>query len=68
MTGFLGFPVRKYHRTLTTYLSVLLDSGFAVTAVREPEVPEHLKGLEEMKNEWRRPMMLVIRAEKIHTA
>lgn len=68
MTGFLGFPVRKYHRTLTTYLSVLLDSGFAVTAVKEPEVPEHLKDLEEMKNEWRRPMMLVIRAEKIQTA
>ncbi len=63
-TSFLGAEVPKYHRTLTTYINTLLDSGFDITGLSEPEVPEHLKNLEEMKNEYRRPMMLIIRAEK----
>ena len=63
-THFLGSIIPKYHRTLTTYVSALLEAGFTLTGLVEPEVPEHLKTLDEMKNEWRRPMMLIIRAEK----
>lgn len=63
-TNFIGFKVRKYHRTLTSYVSALLDTGFNISAIREPEVPEHLKDLEEMRNENRRPMMLVLKARK----
>ena len=63
-TNFLSSKVEKYHRTLTTYVDTLLKNGFSLTALIEPEVPEHLKNLKEMKNEWRRPMMLILRAEK----
>lgn len=64
-TNFIGFKVMKYHRTLTSYVSALLNEGFTITAIKEPEVPNHLKNLEEMRNESRRPMMLVLEAVKI---
>ena len=63
-TSFLGFPVLKLHRTLTTYVGGLLEAGFRITGLKEPEVPEHLRDLEEMRNEWRRPMMLILRASR----
>ena len=63
-TNFLNTKVGKYHRTLTTYVSALLTLGFRITGLKEPEVPEHLKNREEMKNEYRRPMMLILKAEK----
>ena len=62
---FLGEKVIKYHRTLTTYIGNLLTNGFEIRAVVEPQ-PE--KGLiqeyPEMKDELRRPMMLIISAVK----
>lgn len=61
---FLGEHVVKYHRTLTTYLETLLLSGFCLKHVIEPQPPEELLSLEGMKDEMRRPMMLLIRAEK----
>lgn len=63
-TTFLGCKVGKYHRTLTSYVEPLLEGGFSLTGLKEPEVPSHLKDLEEMRNEWRRPMMLILKAEK----
>lgn len=64
-TTFLGEKVLKYHRTLTTYLNGLLRQGFKLTAVSEP-LPnkEMLKNIPEMAGELRRPMMLLIAAEK----
>lgn len=63
-TNFLGSKVPKYHRTLTTYISTLLETGFSLKAIMEPEVASHLRHLDEMKEEYRRPMMLIVKSEK----
>ncbi|AZB10229.1 class I SAM-dependent methyltransferase [Chryseobacterium sp. G0162] len=64
-TTFLGENVIKYHRTVTSYLNVLLKHGFKIKEIIEPE-PNHemLKEIPEMKDELRRPMMLLISVEK----
>ena len=36
---FLGEPVIKYHRTLTTYLDTLLRNGFRLLRMVEPQPP-----------------------------
>jgi len=60
--NFLGETVIKYHKTLTTYLNGLLQNGFEITGIVEPQPsPEHL---EKMKDDLRRPMMLVVSAKK----
>lgn len=62
---FLGEPVTKYHRTLTTYLDTLLGLGFTLTTIKEPTPsPEQLAHIPEMRQELRRPMMLLIAAHK----
>jgi hypothetical protein len=62
---FLGEKVTKYHKTITTYLSALIKSGFTITGVVEPQPSEEmLKTIEGMKHELRRPMMLIIAARK----
>lgn len=62
---FLEEPVIKYHKTLTTYITNLLRAGFTVTNLVEP-MPEAalLTAVPEMKEELRRPMMLLISAKK----
>lgn len=60
--NFLGENVIKYHKTLTTYLNGLLKSGFEIIGVVEPQPSEEL--LEKMKDELRRPMMLIVSARK----
>ena len=54
----------KYHRTLTTYLNALLDCGFRLKRVVEPQPPEDMLDLPGMRDEMRRPMMLLVSAEK----
>ena len=61
---FLGEHVVKYHRTLTTYLEGLLDLGFVLEHVREPEPPKDMLDIPGMKDEMRRPMMLIVAAGK----
>lgn len=61
---FLGEPVIKYHRTLTTYLDTLLNSGFTLRHIVEPQPPEELMDVPGMKDEMRRPMMLLVSAVK----
>lgn len=62
---FLGEHVIKYHKTLTTYLNTLLQSGFQITAIVEPQPAEELLDtVPGMKDELRRPMMLLIAAKK----
>lgn len=64
-TTFLGENVIKYHRTLTSYLNTLLKQSFKIKEIIEPEPSaEMLKEIPEMKEELRRPMMLLISAEK----
>lgn len=61
---FLGENVIKYHRTLTTYLNTLLDCGFQIKRVVEPAPPQDLMDVPGMADEMRRPMMLLVSAQK----
>lgn len=64
-TNFLGEEVRKYHRTLSHYLSVLIDNNFVIKGIDEPEPSKDmLESHPEMKDELRRPMMLIISARR----
>lgn len=40
----------------------MLSSGFELANLIEPKPPVEMRNLEEMKNEMRRPMMLLISA------
>lgn len=63
--NFLGEKVAKYHKTLTTYLNTLIQNGFEITGVVEPQPSkELLETIEKMKDELRRPMMLIVSARK----
>jgi SAM-dependent methyltransferase len=64
-TFFLGEEVVKYHKTLTTYLNGLIQSGFELTGIVEPQPSEQLLDtVAGMREELRRPMMLIISAKK----
>lgn len=62
-THFLGYSVTKQHHTLTQILMGLLRSGFVLTAVEEAEPSADMLRLPGMKDELRRPMMLLVKAE-----
>ena len=62
---FLGEKVIKYHRTLTTYVQELKKAGFYIEDIVEPKPPKNMIDLPGMKDEMRRPMMLIIKAKKI---
>ena len=61
---FLGEKVTKYHRTLTTYINTLLKAGFAIQNIVEPMPPENMMDIPGMKDEMRKPMMLIVSAKK----
>ena len=62
---FLGCEVEKHHKTLTTYVETLLRTGFAMTGLVEPmPEPGLLDAVPGMRDELRRPMMLLIAARK----
>ncbi|MWV46816.1 methyltransferase domain-containing protein [Paenibacillus sp. HJL G12] len=64
-TTFLTENVIKYHRTLSTYMNDLIEAGFSINAVKESTPSdEMLKNIPEMQDETRRPMFLMISAEK----
>lgn len=63
-TKFLTEHVIKYHRTISTYFNDLIGAGFVIKAVREPMPSEEMKHDPWMKDEDRRPMFLIISAEK----
>lgn len=62
---FWGEEITKFHRTLTGYIGTLLHHGFELTGIEEP-MPDNkmLELIPEMKDELRRPMMLLISAIK----
>jgi hypothetical protein len=49
---------------MTTYLDSLLTNGFQIQRIVEPMPPETMMAVPGMKDEMRRPMMLIIKAEK----
>lgn len=59
---FLGCDVVKQHHTLTQILMGLLRNGFALEAVEEAEPPEEMMEIPGMRDELRRPMMLLVKA------
>lgn len=62
---FLGDEVVKYHKTLTTYVNGLILAGFRITGLIEPEPDAGmLESISGMKDELRRPMMLLVSAVK----
>jgi SAM-dependent methyltransferase len=64
-TRFLDNDVVKYHRTIATYINTLLDSGFTITKLSEPQpTQEMLAANSEMRDETRRPIFLLIAAIK----
>lgn len=64
-TCFLGCNVVKQHHTLTQILMGLLNNGFSLEAVVEAQPPEEIMDLPGMKDELRRPMMLLVKARKL---
>lgn len=63
-TNFLGQKVIKQHHTLTQILNTLLQCGFCIEAIEEAVPPESMMHLHGMKDEKRRPMMLLVKAVK----
>ncbi|MBE6013295.1 MAG: class I SAM-dependent methyltransferase [Lachnospiraceae bacterium] len=61
---FLGQNIIKQHHTLTQILMGLINAGFNIKAVEEAMPEEDMQNLSGMADEMRRPMMLLIRAEK----
>ena len=61
---FLGCDVVKYHHTLTTYVQTLLETGFVLKALVEPKPDPRLMDVPGMADELRRPMMLILAAER----
>lgn len=61
---FLGEQVTKYHRTLTTYLNTLLTNGLLIKNIIEPQPPKEMMDIPGMPDEMRRPMMLIVAAQK----
>ena len=66
ITHFLGCEVRKQHHTLTQILMGLLHSGFVLEAVEEAEPSVEMLDIPGMRDELRRPMMLLVRARAMH--
>lgn len=64
-THFWGCDVIKQHHTLTQILMGLLNAGFRLEAVEEAQPPKEMMGIAGMKDELRRPMMLLVKAVKI---
>ncbi|MDO5406271.1 MAG: class I SAM-dependent methyltransferase [Eubacteriales bacterium] len=63
-THFLGCEVTKQHHTLTQILMGLLQCGFVIEAVQEAEPPKEMMDIPGMKDELRRPMMLLVKVRK----
>lgn len=61
-TNFLGCDIVKQHHTLTQILMGLLRSGFELEAVEEATPPAEMMNIPGMKDELRRPMMLLVKA------
>ncbi|GKU78057.1 SAM-dependent methyltransferase [Paenibacillus sp. L3-i20] len=58
-TSFLSNNVVKYHRTVATHMNALIEAGFTIRKVSEPQPSEELlAGNPDMQDETRRPFLL----------
>lgn len=60
----MGKTVYKQHHTLTQIVNGLLKQGFILETLQEVMPPKEWLVQKEMKDEMRRPMMLLIRVKK----
>ena len=58
----MGCTVAKQHHTLTQILMGLLNNGFGLETVEEAQPAEEMLDIPGMKDELRRPMMLLVKA------
>ena len=65
-THFLGSEIKKYHHTLTSYFAALKNNQFIIENIVEPIPPQHMMDIDDMKDELRRPMMIIFKAKKIN--
>jgi SAM-dependent methyltransferase len=64
-TQFLGAAVTKYHRTLETVINTLIQSHFVIKGLYEPKPAESmLQTHPDIKDETRRPIFLLVAAQK----
>lgn len=63
-TVFLGQNVTKQHHTLTQILMGVMGAGFTLEHVEEVQSSKEMLDMPEMKDEMRRPMMLLVKSRK----
>lgn len=63
-TLFLGQSVTKQHHTLTQILMGLINTGFILEHIEEAQPSKEMINIAGMKDEMRRPMMLLLKARK----
>ncbi|MBM7564178.1 SAM-dependent methyltransferase [Paenibacillus sacheonensis] len=62
---FLENDVIKYHRTVSTLLNALIEAGFSIRKLSEPQpTPDMIAAVPEMQDELRRPLFLMIAADR----
>jgi hypothetical protein len=55
--------VIKYHRSVETYVNTLIDNGFTIVRLLEPEATEdEIRKRPELREESRRPTFMMIAA------
>jgi len=64
-TVFLGQSVTKQHHTLTQILMGVIHAGFVLEHIEEAQPPKEMMNIPGMKDEMRRPMMLLVKAIKL---
>ena len=63
-TVFLGENVVKYHRTVGSYVKGLTKAGFVLRKLVEPRPAEGILSDVDMRDELRRPMMILMEGRK----
>lgn len=63
-TIFLKHRVSKQHHTLTQILMGVINAGFTLEHIEEAQPSKEMMDIPGMKDELRRPMMLLVRARK----
>lgn len=60
-TAWLADDVVKYHRTVAAWLNTLVDAGFRIVRLAEPEPPAAMVAARpDLADERRRPMFLIV--------
>lgn len=58
--------VTIYHRTISTLVNTLIDNGFILERIIEPQsIPTGLKQMPKLVNEQRRPSFIVIKSRRL---